>query len=132
MKLSHIFTTVITIVIAIFVFTKSAQAEFEQTVPTQLYSSKGYPYATLISRSDEVKIFYRENGGEVQCRTELLWNNKKIETTEVKTNKSKFTQLPLASCLTIDTVKIILAGNFENYSSDIFSPSNILENSVGL
>lgn len=77
-----------------------------------LFSSQGYPYKQLISRSDSVKIIYSENQQLVQCRVAITIDNDIHKSKALDVNKNRFQKAPLASCLGREDAKNFLAKSF--------------------
>ncbi|KGJ95729.1 hypothetical protein [Thalassotalea sp. ND16A] len=74
----------------------------------------------LLSNTGGVKIFYREDGGEINCRVEFLWNQETVEYAMVRVSKIAFSKQPLTSCLAKEDAKQLLLSTFEATTSRIF------------
>jgi len=79
----------------------------------KLYSAKLHPYNLLLSRTETVKIIYSENKEEIHCKVEVNWKNEQVTSEQVSVNKVAFNKEPLASCLSREKAKNILARTFD-------------------
>lgn len=77
-----------------------------------IYSSVGYPYNQLISRTDAINITYTKDKEKVNCKVEVKWQGKTLTSPAIVANSAKFSNKPLASCLPRETAKSILAKTF--------------------
>ena len=79
----------------------------------KLYTQKKHPYDLLLARTDTVKIIYTEDKEQVNCKVEVNWKNEQITSEQVSVNKVAFNKEPLASCLSREKAKNILAKTFD-------------------
>ena len=95
----------------------SAQASFASAAiqPTEtVYSGKGYPYKLLIDRAESINIIYSEDSlGNIQCSVKAVVAGQELLTSEKVADKAKFKQKPLASCLSRQKAKELLAKTFD-------------------
>ena len=117
MKLFILFTLLSILILP----TQVVHAEYDT-----IYSTKGYPYDLLISRTEAIKIIYSVNDEDIHCKVVINWNKNNITSPVVQVSKNKFEHMPLASCLTRKQAKTILASTFN------FDATKLLENSLGL
>lgn len=103
--------------IALTLIIASAQISFASAAlqPTEtVYSGKGYPYKLLIDRAESINIVYSEdNSGNIQCSVKAVVAGQELQTSKRMTDKIKFKQKPLASCLTRHKAKELLAKTFD-------------------
>ena len=96
-------------------FANTAIAGIDSTSQSQIdkvYTSKGYPYKNLLNRSEQVKIFYRQDDRNIHCRVEVAVGNTIVKSVASKVNQQSFEDTPLSSCLSRDQAKQILASTF--------------------
>jgi hypothetical protein len=73
------------------------------------------PYKELMKRSDEVKVFYTDNLGNINCRVEVTLGNKIWKASSQKLDKQTFLNKPLMSCLSNKKAKQLLARTFIDF-----------------
>lgn len=79
----------------------------------KLTSAMGYPYKLLIARSDSVKIIYSEDIDNINCKVKVGWKEQEEQSQYKQVSKKKFIEKPLASCLSRQKAKAILAMTFQ-------------------
>lgn len=79
---------------------------------SMVFTEKGYPYKNLVNRTESVKIFYTEKDHEVSCRVEVEVDGTNWKSAKQQVSKQAFSETPLASCLSRDRAKQILAATF--------------------
>jgi len=87
-------------------------AKYANASELKLYSTMGYPYKLLLTRSEEIKIIYSEIADKVTCRVEILENGRRTITQNVEAKSKHFNEKPLASCLPRNEAKKLLAQTF--------------------
>jgi len=80
---------------------------------SELFSQEGFPYKLLIARADSIKILFIEKAGSIECRTRVIDHQKEQTTEVVLVSKKQFNEKPLASCLSRDKAKELLADTFK-------------------
>ena len=78
-----------------------------------LFSSQGYPYKNLLSKTDLIKIIYTQEQDNVECSVELELDDLHLKSQSRTTSKDKFTQAPLASCLKRKQAKMWLKAIYQ-------------------
>lgn len=81
---------------------------------TTLFSEKGYPYKDLIQRTESVKIIYTEDNQEVTCKVAVTSHDHNWQSNTKTVNHKAFEQAPLASCLTREEAKNLLAQTYNS------------------
>lgn len=84
-----------------------------QEQSTTLYSASGHPYSDLIRTADEVKIFYSQFQGMIQCRVALSEGDYQWQSGTSEVSDQDFEQQPLKSCLPRDEAKRQLALHYQ-------------------
>ena len=92
------------------VISTNSLAELNQV--EKINTAQGYPYGTLVKRSDEVKIFYKETANNINCRTEILQNGELTKGAVQTISLKKFKQKPLGACLARPLAKKLLAQTY--------------------
>lgn len=75
-------------------------------------SANNYPYKNLVERTDAVKVFYTNNGGEQRCRVEVILKSMKWVSAEKKIDEGVFNKNKLSNCLPIKKAEQILLQTF--------------------
>jgi len=79
----------------------------------ELFSKEGFPYKLLITRADSIKILFIEKEEGIECRTRVIDHQNEYVSEKVLVSKKQFNDKPLASCLSRDKAKELLADTFK-------------------
>ena len=84
----------------------------QQAGDDMLYTNQGYPYESLVKRSESIKIFYTKNKESTRCRVEVDVKGKIWRSSQQSISNKAFNATPLAACLARSDAKQLLAKTF--------------------